>query len=763
MPKYVVYIVILICFVSQTTHSQNVLSQSDKPPIIPVGEDAYLNWERLPYQRIAMRAYMRSTYDRQGNNRGADASHFLYQESDSFNVTLDVRGKGLLYFMRTNHFHGSPWHYETDGNDFIVKETATDDPLDAKKKYLKTEFIPSDIFPKQLSYTWTTTKGADLMWNPIPFSESLRIAYSRTFYGTGYYIYHLFPNQITHISQEINSWNQEVPSAELVELIDKSGGNILSPDLELTSVSGQLSIEPLSRNVIIDKDASPAMIREILFTTPIEQDFEFGKCRLLITWDHRWHASIDAPVDLFFGSGLLYNDNNREYLVKGFPLSIRYGTDSVYLSCYWPMPFFEHVHIELEEQAGKRLKDIKWKISTVPFEDPVNQVSYFHASYTDIEYPEQGKDITFLDTEHREGGGDWSGNFVGMSWIFSHDGILSTLEGDPRFFFDDSNTPQGWGTGTEEWGGGGDYWGGENMTIPFAGHPVGKSKENAENQKQLINSAYRFLIADYFPFGKRALIKLEHGGLNSYPEHYSGVVYWYGMDAPTLILTDMLNVCHPEDRKRHRYSSPTAGKPYSLVSRFEWGPDSDEEGWGNPEPLRNFSYVSRQYFPAQEDSVRIMSGTSSFRVKLYPANQGVLIRRKFDYAYPNQHAKVYAKAPGTGEWEYAGDWYTAGSNTCVYSRPGGANFSEAELKPAQHNIITSNRRWREEEFLIASDLTRGLDSLDIKIVHVPENIQLFPGHDFPNESFWSESRYTIYCYALPVVDEIIRKGAHPRF
>ena len=78
-----------------------------------------------------------------------------------------------------------------------------------------------------------------------------------------------------------------------------------------------------------------------------------------------------------------------------------------------------------------------------------------------------------LDTRKTEGGGDWSGAFVGTSFIFSHNAEFSGLEGDPRFFFDDSQTPQAQGTGTEEWGGGGDYWGGENMTLPLAGHPVG--------------------------------------------------------------------------------------------------------------------------------------------------------------------------------------------------------------------------------------------------------------------------------------------------
>src|SRR6266849_6617600 len=63
---------------------------ADEPPEIPVGLDAYRQWERWPYQRIGARAYMRSTHDRTGGNESADASHFLYQESNTFNVTLDV-------------------------------------------------------------------------------------------------------------------------------------------------------------------------------------------------------------------------------------------------------------------------------------------------------------------------------------------------------------------------------------------------------------------------------------------------------------------------------------------------------------------------------------------------------------------------------------------------------------------------------------------------------------------------------------------------
>src|SRR5215213_1732934 len=74
------------------------LVRADEPPVIPVGLDAYRMWDRWAQQRIGARAYMRSTYDRTGGNRGPDASHFLHQLADDHNVTLDLQGAGILYF-----------------------------------------------------------------------------------------------------------------------------------------------------------------------------------------------------------------------------------------------------------------------------------------------------------------------------------------------------------------------------------------------------------------------------------------------------------------------------------------------------------------------------------------------------------------------------------------------------------------------------------------------------------------------------------------
>src|SRR6266852_2100542 len=184
--------------------------RAGEPPGSPVGLDAYRHWDRWAYQRIGARTYMRSTYDRSGGNEGADASHFLYQLADDFNVSLDIAGPGILYFARYNHWHGSPWHYEVDGVDHIVQETSTANP---NRPVPGSVFMPEALFPRPLTWTWSVTKGADLMWVPIPFERSFRMAYSRTRYGTGYYIYHQYVRG-TKLSRPIRTWDAMTPPDE---------------------------------------------------------------------------------------------------------------------------------------------------------------------------------------------------------------------------------------------------------------------------------------------------------------------------------------------------------------------------------------------------------------------------------------------------------------------------------------------------------------------------------------------------------------------
>jgi hypothetical protein len=706
---------------------------AEEPPEIPIGLDAYRQWERWPYLRIGARAYMSSTYDRRGGNEGADASHFLYQQADDFNVSLDVEGPGILYFARYNHWHGSPWHYEVDGTDHLVRESSTADPTRPVKDSV---FLPEQLFPRPLAWTWSDTKGADLSWVPIPFEKSFRMAYSRTHYGTGYYIYHRYVRG-AKLSRPLRAWDGKTPpDDDVLKLIARAGSN-LAPQLGtkagVGTVSGVLNLPAKEAVTLSRLTQAPAQLRALDLSVPRASAVAFSRARLRITWDDRKQPSIDAPVALFYGAGTLYNRDNREYLVKGFPIHVRDDGARVHLACYLPMPFFRSAHIELVG-TEVAVPNVHWSVRYTPYKGPPNHVAYFHATYADHPKPERGKDLVLLDTRATEGSKDWSGHLVGTSFIFSHRARLDTLEGDPRFFFDDSQTPQAQGTGTEEWCGGGDYWGGRNMTLPFAGHPAGaRSAKEAKCDEDKIESAYRFLLADLMPFGKNARICLEHGGTNESTEHYETVTYWYGTPAASLRQTDVLQIGDADSEKAHGYHSPDASAPYEITSRYEWGVDR---------------VGGREIYPAHTDRGRSTKGASEFNLKLDPNNFGVLLRRKLDYAFANQRAEVFVADASRGqegralEWKPAGVWYLAGSNTCVYSNP------KEELGATQHVAQTSNRRFRDDEFLIPRDLTQGRSAIRVRVRFTPVKRPLFPGRAAP-ESAWSEIRYTAYCWVLP--------------
>lgn len=690
-----------------------------QPTTIPVGLDAFRQWDRWPYQRIGARAYMRSTYDRAGRNETADASHFLYQEREDFNVTLDVEGSGVLAFVRTNHWHGSPWHYEIDGRDTIVQETSTTNP---DKPIEGSTFIPPEVFPRPLAWTWSDTKGADLMWVPMGFEKRLRLAYSRTFYGTGYYIYHQYLEDAP-LSAPIKSFAFDPPDPAVLKLLDRAGQDIAPADLQKKLTMAVLKEGATTQLFHLE---GPGMVRVLKLTLSRDDALNLSNARLRITWDDRSKPSVDAPLALFFGAGVFYNRDDREFLVKSFPMTVRYDEKTVQLACYFPMPFFKSATIEIADAPIDANVDAELRVA--PFTDLPAQVGYFHATYRDHGEPRRGHDLVLLDTRGAESSQDWSGSFVGTTFIFTDRCKLGTLEGDPRFFFDDAQSPQAYGTGTEEWGGGGDYWGGRTMSLPFAGHPTGAVKlEEAKSPEDQIHCAYRFLLSDLFPFGKNARIQLEHGGENESTEHYRTVTYWYGLPAASLVRTDTFRI--DESEAEHRYVSLNATGPSTISSRYEVGPDASAE--------------------LQERKVRYTTGESEFTLRLEPNNHGVLLRRTLDYSRANQRAEVFiadaSDATAEPKWERAGVWYLAGSNTCYHS------FPKTELGASAPKVQTSNRRFREDEFLVARRLTAGRSAIRVRVRFTPVDRSLLPNTP-AQKSEWSEIDYAAYCWVTPAFE-----------
>ena len=713
-----------------------------EPPPLPVGFDAFTQWEKWPYLRLGVRAYMKSTFDRTGGNHNADAAHFIRQLDDTHNVALDETGPGILWFVRHNHWHGSPWHYVVDGRETVVQESSTANPVEPVPGSV---FMPERLFPQGLTWTWSVTKGADLSWVPIPFEERFQLAYGRARYGTGYFIFWKLMPGLTNLSRPLRSWStDDVPPADVLALLDRSGTDIAPTGTDVRTQEGTLSLSPHETRVLLSSDEGPAMLRRLAFRVPAAAADRLARARLRIYWDGRTTPSVDAPLGLFFGTGSLLRDPGQEYLVKAFPMTVKWEDGHFLFATYFPMPFQRSARIELAEVTGAPLDGVSWEVRHVPYKDPPNWVAPFHATYRDFPQPAPGRDLELLDTRTVEGGGPWCGHFVGTTYLFTKAGRLSTLEGDPRFYFDDSLSPQGQGTGSEEWGGGGDYWGGRTMTLPFAGHPVGRPTDQARTDLDRIHSAYRFLLTDLMPFGRNARITLEHGGENTSEEHYETVTYWYARDEACLMLTDALDVGDAADEARHAYLATGDAPVDTVVSRHEWGVDHIE--------LSEDAGAVEVFPPIADDGRRTMQATE-FTLQLRPDNLGVLLRRRLDLAYPNQKARVLvAEAEGSPRWQDAGTWYTAGGNTVVFGDPNAlpedSRTVHPELAPPAHIVETSNRRWREDEFMIARQLTEGRERIRVRIEPLPVDLPLFPGHPLPEEA-WTAYRYWAYCFVMP--------------
>ena len=100
------------------------------------------------------------------------------------------------------------------------------------------------------------------------------------------------------------------------------------------------------------------------------------------------------------------------------------------------------------------------------------------------------------------------------------------------------------------------------------------------------------------------------------------------------------------------------------------------------------------------DDGRAHKGYSQFVAAINSSNQGVTLKRRFDYGIADQKANVYVDGALVGEW------YTAGSDTSY--------------------------NWRDSSFVIPSTYTAGKSSITVKVVFVSAAID------------WNEFYYWVY-------------------
>jgi hypothetical protein len=195
-------------------------------------------------------------------------------------------------------------------------------------------------------------------------------------------------------------------------------------------------------------------------------------------------------------------------------------------------------------------------------------------------------------------------------------------------------------------------------------------------------------------------------------------------------MTDALHVSDAADEAAHGYASPDASGVDTLTSRYELGVDH---------------VGTTEVYPATTDTGRHTTGASELTLAIRPDNHGVLLRRKLDYGFADQRALVYvADAKSGAPFVLAGTWYLAGSNTCAFVD------ATTETGVATPVLETSNRQWRDDEFILPSALTAGRNHVRVRIVFSPSSpaAPAAPAISVGARA-WSEYRYTAYSYVVP--------------
>jgi hypothetical protein len=88
------------------------------------------------------------------------------------------------------------------------------------------------------------------------------------------------------------------------------------------------------------------------------------------------------------------------------------------------------------------------------------------------------------------------------------------------------------------------------------------------------------------------------------------------------------------------------------------------------------------------------------------------------------------------------DTHTAGSNRPVFSDP------KEELGATQQVVRESNRRFRDDEFLLPRSVTAGRSAIRVRVAFLPIERPLFPGDRQP-ELAWSELGDAAYSFVVP--------------
>ncbi|MCR1841677.1 DUF2961 domain-containing protein [Murimonas intestini] len=615
-----------------------------------------------------------------GNNDGFRSRNFLGQDSNGDYVLCDLKGAGCLNrIWMTGSIDRQKNHLK------FYFDGQPDPQIDMTFDEF---FSGSSFFASPITEKGTKSAGGEISYNPFPFASSLRVTFTGIstdpdpLGNPGFFYqmdYEMFP-----AGTEIPSWSRDQSIDKGLEQWRACSEDPKEEETEYYSGILALPAEKSAELCCIRKAGQISSVRIRIPQAAREADPGFGReylngLWLKIHWDGRMEPDVYAPLGPFFGIG----DKGIQNPVRGLLFGID-GEDTLY--SYFPMPFQENAVITLCNRSGADIPQIFFEIQCAKLPGPMEERGYFNAVYR---YTHVAKDDPFDVVLF-----DWRGcgKFVGMQQNITGPGVEPTFEeGDVRVTVDGSEAPAYLGTGMEDYYNGAGYfldmregeecrsgWG--FFTNPLTGYTA---REDINFNPSI--SAYRVMVHDSIQFRSSIMVSIEHGG-GAVSEGYYGPVsadYWtlpfcYCRQETQMEQTDRLDIGDSESRQAHGCQCAGEFCQEVKVSSYEG----------------QMCSLSREY------TGRRHHGACSFKVRISPENEGVILRRLMDQSVENQCACISIDRQEMGEW------YTAGGN--VYSG------------------------WKMSDFPVAAWITAGKKYLDIRL-EVPQGA--------PD---WTEYRYDVF-------------------
>jgi hypothetical protein len=646
---------ITLCLVFLAFISNIAIVRSQETQPIGLEQLSSIKW--LPFRKDLIKVGYEGSIDKKGGN--ADWDWFLYQDDNDEWVIFDIDGPGCVYNFVVHHdlaVSDPVYRFYFDGN---KKPTFEIKHSEFGRKYPFIEPLAAKYEPKIRLPQFAIVRS----FCPMPFKKSCKITSSVRLHdnagdpgggggGWGHVMYHKYSNynEFTTFKKNddyhslINQWSKvgDDPKSTVGNMVERG----------ITSLS-------VGDSVTIYKKSGSGYLASIKLNIPEEPMKYLSELWIRIKWDGETSYAVDSPIGAFFGNELGFND--IKYITHGMAVKGDFYT-------YFPMPFWKSVHIELVNKGLKNIPRLSYEIMFNPDSEKFYQESFSMHFRASAYQPPVKKDSAW-DSHIATISGHGhlvSGTITGWENTF--------CEGDVRVLIDGASTPKVESDGSESWIGYG--WG-------FVNPPQNNPVSGFDGTGNGLWSMTRVCIGDFYPFHTDLRFSVEGGsGRHSGEDVRSGIVFYYGEPEPSMVLTDFIDIGDATSENAHDYKAPES-VVNSLTSFYEGEFDQ---------------------LPVTDEGRKLAHG-SSFRIKVLPQNNVIILRRRSDQQLGRQRAKIYID----GRLVKEKDWYYADQNPY--------------------------KRWLDDEFIIPAKYTKGKSQIEIKIVPLSIN----------STSTWNEYFYWVNC------------------